>query len=83
MRQLSPQEQFRRAEQSLYVLLFGDSTRSRRHKVGRLKGEGARQQAVRDMREMRIAFEEVIGAESGLDEDLQQAVAALGQREKV
>ena len=75
MRQLTLQEQYRRAEQSLRALLLGDSTRSR----GRLKGEGPRQQASRDLREMRSAFEDALQAESTLDEDLQQAGAALGQ----
>lgn len=77
MRQLTLQEQYRRGEQSLHALLFGGSTRSR----GRLKG-GARQQAVRDLREMRSAFDESLRSESVLDEDLQQAVGALGQRQK-
>ena len=75
MRQLTLEEQYRRAEQSLHALLLGDSTRSR----GRLKGEGPRQQASRDLREMRSAFEAALHAESTLDEDLQQAGAALGQ----
>ena len=44
-----------RAEQSLHVLLFGDSGRTR----GRLKGRGEAQ-AARDLREMRRAFEEVL-----------------------
>ena len=87
MRQLTLQEQYRRAEQSLHALLFGDSTRSRgrlrRGSHGRLKGEAARQQAVRDLREMRSAFEEAFHAESMLDEDLQQAVTAFGHSKKV
>ena len=65
MRQLTLQEQYRRAEQSLHALLFGESTRSR----GGLKREGARHQAVRDLREMRSAFEEALEAERILDED--------------
>ena len=52
MRQLTLHEQYRRAEQSLHALLLGDSMRSR----GRLKGEGPRQQASRDLREMRSAL---------------------------
>ena len=74
MRQLTPHEQYRRADQSLHALLLGDSKRSR----GRLKGEGPRQQASRDLREMRSAFE-ALHAESILDDDLQQAGAALSQ----
>jgi len=69
MRQLTLQEQYRRAEQSLHALLLGDSTRSRR----RLKGEGPRQQASRDLRAMRRAFEEALQAERPLDEDLHTA----------
>ena len=71
MRQLTLQEQYRRAEQSLHALLLGDSARSR----GRLKGEGPRQQASRDLREMRSAFDEALHADI-LDEDQQQAGAA-------
>ena len=78
MRQLTLKEQYRRAEQSLYALLVGDSTRSR----GRLKGEGPRLQAARDLREMRSAFEEALDVESMLDEE-QQVVATLGHSEKV
>ncbi len=78
MRQLTLQEQYRRAEQSLHALLFGESTHSR----GGLKREGARHQAERDLREMRSAFEEALDAESMLDEE-QQVVAALGQSERL
>ena len=78
MRQLTLHEQYRRAEQSLHALLLGDAKRSR----GRLKGEAPRKQASRDLREMRSAFEEALHAESILDEDLQQAVAALSQGEE-
>ena len=84
MRQLTIHEQYRRGEQSLHALLFGDSTRSRRRlKGGRLKGDWARQQAVRDLREMRSAFERALRDDSVLDEDLHEAVAALGQRERI
>ncbi len=78
MRQLTLEEQYRRAEQSLHALLFGDSRRSR----GRLKGNGPRQQAARDLREMRSAFEEALPA-TMQDEDLEQAVSALGRSEQV
>ena len=78
MRQLTLEEQYRRAEQSLHALLFGDSRRSR----GRLKG-APRLQAVRDLREMRSAFEEALPAESTQDVDLQQPVSALGRSEQV
>jgi hypothetical protein len=78
MRQLTLHEQYRRAELSLHTLLLGDSERSR----GRLKGDGPRRQALRDMREMRSAFDEAIRTESTLDEELRQAAAALSERER-
>jgi hypothetical protein len=50
------QEAYRRAELRLRALLFGDEL----HYAGRLRGEEPRQDAVRELRRMRVAFEEAV-----------------------
>jgi hypothetical protein len=70
---------YRRAELRLRMLLFGDAE----YAAGRLKGEEHREQAARDLRQMRNAFDEAVeeAEESNLSDDLKErAIEARGKQ---
>ena len=71
-------EAYRRADLRLRMLLFGDAE----YAAGRLKGEEHREQAARDLRQMRNAFAEAVeeAEKSNLPEDLKDR--AIEARDK-
>ena len=79
-------ETYRRADQRLRLLLFGDGTET----PGRVRGEESRRQVIAELRRMRSAFHALLESEegqaesveprpAGLDEDLQR-IASLRSR---
>ena len=77
-RRTSVREAYRRADFRLRMLLFGDAE----YAAGRLKGEEHREQAARDLRRMRNAFEEAVeeAEKSNLPDDLRER--AIEAKEK-
>ena len=84
MRLTAIKEAYRRAEMRLRAVLFGDEL----HYGGRLRGEEPRQDAVRELRRMRSAFEEAVDegarslARAEVAEDLLEEARRHGMRSR-
>ena len=71
-----PTETYRRADQRLRLLLFGDGSET----PGRVKGEEYRQQVSAELRRMRNAFHEaVLGSEAGPQEPVDRSAGGLAE----
>ena len=66
-------ETYRRAEQRLRLLLFGDGTET----PGRVRGEESRQQVSAELRRMRNAFHVLVECEEGQAESVERRPAGL------
>jgi hypothetical protein len=68
-------EIYRKADLRLRLVLFGDAE----HAAGRLKGDEPRQQAARELRRMRDAFNEAVeeAEKSNLADDLNERVTEV------
>jgi len=69
-----PGEAYRRADQRLRLLLFGDGTET----PGRVRGEESRQQVSAELRRMRNAFQAaVLDSDEGRTDDSEPRAAGL------
>ena len=66
---------YRRADQRLRLLLFGDGTET----PGRVRGEESRQQVIAELRRMRSAFHALLESEDGQAESVEQRPASLDE----